>query len=549
MLGDQRRRVRIGLEPRWVRVLPGGPTAGHDVEPLGPDAVDECGATTSGARAGGGTPTAGRGCRVVGLGSVAGHRCSLAEMWPPDVTASVCAVKWNGSRTGRQAVPALVAAFVAAGCVGTTSQQVEVVATQPAARSTTTTAPPDCAQMLPPAAQAGQLLMVMTGSPTTVTEALRTGKVGGFGLKGAQSADIADQVATAIQDAPVDPIVAADEEGGLVQRLSAAIGTIPSASKVAGGTVAAARTLYGKHATAMKELGFTMNFAPVADVGPGSGLYSRSFGEDPATVSKFVTASVAAHLAAEVVPVVKHWPGIGGGTADPHLTTTRLAPLPALQAKDLVPFRAAFAAGAPAVMVAHARVPGLTEPGTPASLSRAAITGELRGKEKFDGLVITDSLGMGAIVATRQQSEAAEAAVAAGADVALLSGADAIGPAHERLTDAISSGRLPRAQVVASVRRVLRLKGIRGECIDIVTRFAAAQRTDCTDGSSRSATAATSDSSTGGTGGSSGNSADCQGDGTTGSDGTGTSGSGISGSGSSGSSGARDTGINDTGNG
>lgn len=421
----------------------------------------------------------------------------------------------------------MVGALALSACVGTTSQQVEVAATRPAARSTTTTAPPDCAQMLPPAAQAGQLLMVMTGSPTTVTDALRTGKVGGFGLKGAQSADIADQVATAVQDAPVDPFVAADEEGGLVQRLAAAIGTVPSASRVAKGTVAEARTLYGKHAAAMKELGFTMNFAPVADVGPGSGLFSRSFSEDPATVSKFVTASVEAQTAAEIVPVVKHWPGIGGGTADPHLTTTRLAAVDALRAKDLVPFRAAFAAGAPAVMVAHAEVPGLTEPDTPASLSRAAITGELRTKERFDGLVITDSLGMGAIVATRKQSEAAEAAVAAGADVALVSGADAIDAAHERLTDAISSGRIPRAQVVASVRRVLRLKGITGECIDIVTRYAAAQRTD---GPSGTGTDGTSGTGTSGTG------AVDSGINDPGTDGTGTTGSGTDRSSSSSSS-------------
>ena len=379
-------------------------------------------------------------------------------------------------------------ALVLTACTGTDSFAVKVEKAK-AARATTTTAPPDCAAMLPPEALAGQLLMVMVANPSLAADALRNGTVGGFGLKGAQTAAVDTQVADAVQGAPVQPFVAADEEGGTVQRLAAALGKLPSQSTLGAGTVEAAQEAYQRHDAAMKDLGFNMTFAPVADVGSGSGLGTRTFGTDPTTVSQFVVASVKVAEDSGLVPVVKHWPGIGGGTADPHLKLTTLAPLDQLQAKDLVPFQAAFDAGAPAVMVTHAVVPGLTEPGVPASLSKAAITGELRGKEGFKGLVVTDSLGMGAVVKQFPQPQAAEQAVAAGADVALLSGTDVVAAAHQQLTEAITEKRIPRSQVLASVRRVLELKGVDGPCIGVVTRYSKAAQAlqDCQDAAEEAA--------------------------------------------------------------
>src|SRR5690606_2902657 len=135
----------------------------------------------------------------------------------------------------------------------------------------------------------------------------------------------------------------------------------------------------------MRELGFNMNFGPVADVGSGSDLGSRSFGDEPTVVAGFSDAVIGAQQAAGLISVVKHWPGIGGGSSDPHTELDDLAPIGQLRAADLVPFESAFRAGVPAVMVAHAVVPGLTAEGEPASLSRAAITDELRGREGFSG--------------------------------------------------------------------------------------------------------------------------------------------------------------------
>lgn len=371
---------------------------------------------------------------------------------------------------------ALVAGALLAACTGTSGSQVAAKKVERDAEATTTTRPPDCAQVLSPSAQAGQLLMVMVTGPQLAADVLAAGEAGGFGLKGRQSSDVGDEVAAAIAKAPIAPFVASDEEGGTVQRLSAALDDLPAAATMAKGTPEEAAALIQPYAASMRELGFNMVFGPVADVGSGSGLGTRSFGSDPALVAGFTDAVIGAQQAGGLISVVKHWPGIGGGNADPHDALDSVAPIEELRTNDLIPFQSAFAAGVPAVMVAHVEVPGLTPDGVPASLSRAAITDELRGQEGFDGLVITDSLGMGAVVTATPQDEAAEMAIAAGADIALVSGADVVPVAHERLTEAISSGRLPNEQVVGSVRRVLAAKGIDGPCPDLAAKLATVQQ-------------------------------------------------------------------------
>lgn len=368
-----------------------------------------------------------------------------------------------------------VGAVALTGCTGTSKSQVEVSAPEEKTEATTTTLPPDCAETLPPAAQAGQLLMVMVTAPQLATDVITSGQVGGFGLKGRQSTTVGDEVTAAVAKAPVAPFVASDEEGGTVQRLGKALEELPSAQQMAKGTPEEAGTTLGEYAAGMAELGFNMNFGPVADVGSGSDLGTRSFGDDPALVGDFTGAIIQAQQQAGVTSVLKHWPGIGGGGSDPHLSLDSLAPVDQLRTKDLIPFDRAIDSGVPAIMVAHATVPGLTADDEPTSLSRAAITDELRGRQGFDGLVITDSLGMGAVVNTIPQDEAAVRAIAAGADIALLSGTDIVGAAHELLTEAISTQQIDPAQVTASVRRVLATKGIEGECLALVANYSALQ--------------------------------------------------------------------------
>jgi len=361
-----------------------------------------------------------------------------------------------------------VAAFVvAASCAGATDATILAVpgTTSPGAAATTTTVPlPACVAALTPEQKAGQLLMVLVPSPTAAGDLVAAGQVAGYALVGAQSGDVAAEVAAVAARSKLPVFASGDEEGGTVQRFRDLLGALPSAQALAeDGDAANAAKVFGEYGSKLHGLGLNMNFGPSLDVGGGSGLGSRSFGDSVDRVSEFGIAVIGAVRAAGLVPVAKHWPGIGGGTADPHKSASPIAPLDQLRSRDLVPFDRAFAAGLDAVMVSHAIIPGLTD-GLPASLSRAAITDELRGREGFDGLVVTDSLGMGAVAANYDNSTAALVSVSAGADLALVSLAEAVPAAFVKLVAAINDGSLPMAQVDRSVGRVLTAKGVTGDC-------------------------------------------------------------------------------------
>lgn len=374
---------------------------------------------------------------------------------------------------------ACATAWFSGACAGTSTQQVagEPETTTTTATTTSTTEAPDCAATLPSAAQASQLLMVMVNDPSHAADGLAGALVGGFGLKGEQRSDVGDAIAEVTADLPLPATVAVDEEGGPVQRLRYSAGRLPSASEMASMEPSEVEGLMADHAARMAEVGVTMDFAPVADLRNDEILEDRTFSEDPEVVATYAAALSAGISSAGITPVAKHWPGIGGSDSDPHEALPVLSPIEELRSGDLRAFQPLIDEGSVAVMVAHAEVPGLTDAGQPASLSRAAITGELRGNEGFSGVVITDSLGMGAVVNQMTQADAAEAAISAGADIALLSGVDVIGDAHDRLTDAIEEGRIPADQVEESVRRVLAMKGIDGECFDAISAYGAIGRT------------------------------------------------------------------------
>ena len=369
---------------------------------------------------------------------------------------------------------------IATACTGTSSTQVAVRAETTVPRRTTTTAPPDCAQMLPAEGKAAQLLMATVANPGRAQPLVAEGLVGGMVLSGEQSSQVSSQIASAIAEAPLAVTVAAAEEGGGTQQLRNSAGQLAAAATLGKGTPQDAATATGEHAAKVRAQGVTMVLAPVADSGSGGVLGTRTYGSDPALVGDMVAAVIPAVLDQGVLPVVSHWPGVGRGTADPARKLTTVAQIDTLRTRDLVPFDRAIAAGVPAVLVTHAVIPGLTGAKEPATLSRAAITDELRGRQGFQGLVMTDDLGSPAVTGLTTQAEAAELAVAAGADVAVVNGQDATREAHARLVDAIAARRLDPDQVTASVRRVLATKGITGQCLDEVARYSALRR----DGSS-----------------------------------------------------------------
>jgi len=216
-------------------------------------------------------------------------------------------------------------------------------------------------------------------------------------------------------------LIAVDQEGGIVQRLKAPFMLIPKAREL--GSVSTPPRVEDLARSVARELalvGINMNLAPVLDVarGPDCPQWERSFGPDPEQVAAFGAAAIRGFLAGGVLPVVKHFPGLGDTTADSHqVLPTAQSPDPARET-DLLPFRRAVAGGAPAVMTAHLHVPVWDV--RPATLSPVALTDWLRRRLGFQGVTITDDLEMGALAQEWQVSTAAGQALAAGADLLLI---------------------------------------------------------------------------------------------------------------------------------
>lgn len=307
---------------------------------------------------------------------------------------------------------------------------------------------------------ANQLVLagVTMASLQQATAWVRVG-IGGVVLFGSAPGSLATKLRALRATATAHPIlVASDEEGGAVQRLASLVGRLPSArtigrTKTPAQTKALAYSLGRK----MKRLGVNLDLAPVADLAvPGAFISNdgRAFSPVPETAAKYVTAFSAGLTQAGVMSGAKHWPG-HGGSADTHVGTGSTQPWSVLSGRDAVPFNAAFAAGIPSVMVGHLRVPGLTEPGLPASLSPTALA-TLRKAAGPNTVIMTDSLSMGAVTSAMHQtgSQAAVRSLIAGADMALVQAADPLAVARA-IQRAISNGRLPRPQAVASARRVL----------------------------------------------------------------------------------------------
>ncbi|MDT7572628.1 MAG: beta-N-acetylhexosaminidase [Actinomycetota bacterium] len=285
--------------------------------------------------------------------------------------------------------------------------------------------------------------------------------LGGVVLFGTPPSDLRSRLTRLRGSSSVVPLVASDEEGGRVQRLRAVLGPVPSAEYMGQTwTTAHVRDVAQSYGRKMRALGVDMDLAPVADLSvPGRYIEQtdRAFARTPAGVSAYAGAWQQGMRLAAVAPAAKHWPG-HGSAANTHDRAATTPPLPTLEQRDLLPFDALQRAGIPAVMVGHLNVPGLTEAGTPASLSPAAYR-YLRSGAGDARLLITDSLSMGAIRfgAGLTAPQAAVRALRAGADMVLI---DPGGPGAvvDAIQQALTSGAYPRATAIGAVRRVLAVK-------------------------------------------------------------------------------------------
>lgn len=262
------------------------------------------------------------------------------------------------------------------------------------------------------------------------------------------------------QASPRPLFIAIDHEGGRVQRLTASHGftPLPAAREVGMSDDAEARaaeigTLAGRE---LRALGVDLNFAPVLDVDSNPAnpvIGNRSFGRDPEHVARLGAAFITAHQAAGVAACGKHFPGHGDTDRDSHVDLPALAhDLTRLERVELLPSRAAIKSGVAAIMTAHVMFPAL-DPAVPATMSRAVLTGLLRERLGFEGVIVTDDLEMRAVADRWGVAGAAVSALRAGADLLLVCEHAAL--AHEAI-DAVALEVEP-ARVMEARERVGRL--------------------------------------------------------------------------------------------
>jgi beta-N-acetylhexosaminidase len=279
-------------------------------------------------------------------------------------------------------------------------------------------------------------------------------------------------------------LMSADLEAGVGMRFTDTTFWPPAMAIAATGDVSFAEEEGRLVAREAKALGINHILAPVADVNVDPDnpvINARSFGEDPERVAEFVTAFIRGVQSENVLATAKHFPGHG----DTHVDSHRSLPVlhvtrERLDAVELVPFRAAIAAGVDAVMPGHLSVPALdptpapvrrgrtenryvdgeseaTAHGTlPATLSKPIIEELLRGELGFKGLVVSDAFDMGGLTEHFEPGEAAVRAIEAGQDQILMS--PDIERAIAAVTEAVESGRISEARIDQSVRRILAAK-------------------------------------------------------------------------------------------
>lgn len=381
-------------------------------------------------------------------------------------------------------VPGIVLAVVAVGLTScssgsTSSAPSSTTTAAPGTSATTTTkSQADCnAKYLAQFTTRQKLAQLLTVGVTGTADAenvVRTDQVGGLFIGSwTDQALLADHQLGQVEAAAKVPLmVTIDEEGGRVSRLQNLIGAVPSARTIAQTmSTDAFYTQSLARGKAMKALGITVDLAPDADVSDepaDSVIGDRSFSDDPNVVTSYAGTFIRAMHDAGVGTIMKHFPGHGHGSGDSHTGEVHTPPLAQLQNRDLVPFRNLIGSGA-GVMVGHLDVPGLTTPNVPASISPQAMAllrhGTGYNAAPFDGPIMTDDLGgMAAITQRMDIEDAVAAALEAGADNALWTTSKAVPQVLDRLEQEVNSGRLPMAQVDASVLRMATFKGSTPHC-------------------------------------------------------------------------------------
>ncbi|MFE1252517.1 glycoside hydrolase family 3 protein [Streptomyces fungicidicus] len=297
-----------------------------------------------------------------------------------------------------------------------------------------------------------------------------------------QIADLSNGIQKASLGLPrgLPVLVSTDQEHGIVARVGEPATLFPGAMAVgAGGSRADARTLGRIAGLELRALGIRQNYSPVADVNvnPANPVIGvRSFGSDPQSVADLVAAEVKGYESSHIASTAKHFPGHGDTVDDSH------AKLPYIhhtrdqwEQLDAPPFEAAIAAGIDSIMTAHIVVPALDPSEDPATLSRPILTGILREELGYDGVVVTDSLGMEGVRTKYGDDRVPVLALKAGVDQLL--NPPSLDVAWNAVLNAVRDGELTEDRLDESILRVLRMKAKLGLFKDPYVTHAGVDRT------------------------------------------------------------------------
>lgn len=289
--------------------------------------------------------------------------------------------------------------------------------------------------------------------------------IGGIVISAGSPLDVAAKLNALQRRSPLPLLIAADLEWGSGMRLAG--GTAFPAPMALGATARAHDAYQMGRVTAVeaRAVGIHMTFSPVADLNNNPDnpiINTRAFAGDPALAARLVAAYVRGVEEHGLFTTAKHFPGHGDTDIDSHIDLPVVrACWERLDSLELLPFRAAIAAGVTAVMTGHLSVPCvLGDSSLPATLAPEIVDGMLRDSLRFDGLIVTDALGMGALVRRHGAGETAVRALLAGSDLLLAPGD--VRAAVQAVTAAVDSGRISMARLDRSVRRVLALKARAG---------------------------------------------------------------------------------------
>jgi beta-N-acetylhexosaminidase len=399
----------------------------------------------------------------------------------------------DGGLASTGSVPAAAAQGAGSPAAGTASAgsvvgagaQNSLVAQQPEATSILVPATPEAVAQAALARMSleqkvGQVFMLgfvgteLTPENQALIQGLHLGGVTLFGRNIENASQLArlDAALQSVAD-PVPLFISVDQEGGLVVRVTSGATIFPGNMAVgATGDPQLGRRVAEASATELLAMGVNMDLAPVVDVNTNPlnpVIGTRSFGSNANEVAAFASQSVEGIQSQGVSAVGKHFPGHGDTDVDSHRDLPVVPhPIERLESLEFIPFQAAMRAGVDGIMTAHLYLPSI-EPrqDLPATLSKTVLTGLLRERLGYQGLILTDALDMDAIKKARPASEAAVEAFEAGADLLLVSGItdddqQHLGDGPPALLAAVRAGRISEARLDQSVLRILEAKARRG---------------------------------------------------------------------------------------